>query len=101
MTIAYARVSHHSQMQGLKEQINQLQSFCTKKDWEFELIQDLGFGVNYHKSGLRRLIQRVCGGDVERVVMTNRARLLRFGADLVFALCEHFQTEIVIMNVNS
>ncbi|HEY9696985.1 MAG TPA: IS607 family transposase [Trichocoleus sp.] len=101
VTIAYARVSHHSQKKDLKEQINHLQSFCTNHGWDFELIQDLGSGVNYHKSGLRRLIQRICDGDVERLVMTNRDRLLRFGVDLVFALCENFQTEVVIMNINS
>lgn len=101
ITIAYARVSHHSQKQNLKEQINHLQSFCTDHGWDFELIQDLGSGVNYHKSGLRRLIQRICDGNVGRLVMTNRDRLLRFGVDLVFALCENFQTEVVIMNVNS
>ncbi len=101
ITLAYARVSHSSQKQELREQINQLQSFCTNREWDFELIQDLGSGVNYRKSGLRRLIQRICDGDVERLVMTNRDRLLRFGVDLVFALCENFQTEVVIMNVNS
>lgn len=101
ITIAYARVSHHSQKQELKNQINYLQSFCKNHGWNFELIQDLGSGVNYHKSGLRRLIQRICDGDVERLVMTNRDRLLRFGVDLVFALCENFQTEVVIMNINS
>lgn len=101
ITIAYARVSHSSQKKELKEQINQLQSLCMKYDWEFELIQDLGSGVNYRKSGLRKLIQRICDGDVERLLMTNRDRLLRFGVDLIFALCENFQTEVVIMNINS
>lgn len=101
ITLAYARVSHHSQKQDLKNQTSHLQSFCTSHGWNFELIQDLGSGVNYHKSGLRKLIQRICDGDVERLVMTNRDRLLRFGVDLVFALCENFQTEVVIMNVNS
>lgn len=33
--------------------------------------------------------------------MTNRDRLLRFGVDLIFALCENFQTQVVIMNINS
>jgi predicted site-specific integrase-resolvase len=101
VTLAYARVSHSSQKKEMKEQVNQLQSFCNDRKWDFELIQDLGSGVNYRKSGLRRLIQRICDGDVERLVMTNRDRLLRFGVDLVFALCENFQTEVVIMNVNS
>lgn len=101
VTLAYARVSHPAQKKELKEQVNQLQSFCTNYGWDFEIIQDLGSGVNYQKSGLRRLIQRICDGDVERLVMTNRDRLLRFGVDLVFALCENFQTEVIIMNINS
>ncbi|MBD2077279.1 IS607 family transposase [Phormidium sp. FACHB-592] len=101
MTLGYARVPHQIQKQNLKAQSNHLRSFCTKHDWDYELIQDLGSGVNDHKSGLRRLIQRLCDGNVERLVMTNRDRLLRFGVDLVFALCEHFQTEVVIRNINS
>lgn len=101
ITLAYARVTHPSQKKDLKDQIHHLQNFCTSHGWNFEIIQDLGSGVNYYKSGLRKLIQRICDGDVERLVMTNRDRLLRFGVDLVFALCENFQTEVVIMNVNS
>jgi putative resolvase len=100
-TIAYARVTHSSQKKELKEQIKLLESFCVEHGWKFEIIQDFGSGVNYRKSGLRKLIQRICDGDVERLVMKNRDSLLRFGIDLVFALCENFQTEVVIMNVNS
>ena len=33
-------------------------------------------------------------GEVERLVLTNKDRLLRFGAELVFALCEHFGCEV-------
>lgn len=101
VTIAYARVSHQKQKQALKQQINQLDTFCTEHGWAFELIQDVGSGVNYRNSGLRKLIQRICDGDVERLVMTNRDRLLRFGVDLVFALCENFQTQVIVMNINA
>jgi predicted site-specific integrase-resolvase len=101
LTIAYARVSHQNQKKELKKQINLLENYCLERNWEFEVIQDAGSGVNYRKSGLRKLIQRICDGDVGRLVMTERDRLLRFGADLVFALCENFQTEVVIMNISS
>ena len=101
ITIAYARVSHQKQKQDLKQQIGHLDTFCNEHGWNFELIQDVGSGVNYRNSGLRKLIQRICDGDVERLVMTNRDRLLRFGVDLVFALCENFQTQVIIMNINS
>ncbi len=37
-------------------------------------------------------------GDVGRLVLTHKYRLLRFGAELVFAMCEEFETEVVIVN---
>lgn len=35
---------------------------------------------------------------VERLVVTHKDRLLQFGAELIFSLCEQFGTEVVIMN---
>lgn len=101
VTLAYARVSHANQKKELKEQVRHLESCCARNGWDFELIQDLGSGVNYRKSGLRKLIQRICEGTVERLVMTDRDCLMRFGVDLVFALCENFQTQVLILNINS
>lgn len=37
-------------------------------------------------------------GDVGRLVLTHKDRLLRFGAELVFAMCEEFETKVVIIN---
>jgi putative resolvase len=62
------------------------------------VIQDLGSGLNYSKKGLRKLIQEICSGNIERLVITHKDRLLRFGAELIFSLCEHFGTEVVIIN---
>ena len=36
--------------------------------------------------------------EVERLVITHKDRLWRFGAELVFALCEEFQTAVVMVN---
>lgn len=101
ITLAYARVSHQNQKQELKNQVSILESFCIENNWQFEVIQDVGSGMNYRKSGLRQLLQRLCQGDVGRLVMTHRDRLLRLGVELIFSLCEHFATEIVIINASS
>ena len=61
-------------------------------------VQDLGSGLNYNKKGLRKLIKEICIGGVDRLVITHKDRLLRFGSELIFSLCEHFGTEIVIIN---
>src|SRR3989338_2371073 len=48
-TIAYARVSSHDQKEDLKRQIHQLEFFCSANGWSYELISDLGSGINYQK----------------------------------------------------
>ncbi len=98
LTIAYARVSSHDQKEDLVRQANVLESYCAKKGWTFEVIKDLGSGMNYKKKGLVRLIKLICTNQVERLVLSHKDRLLRFGSDLIFMLCENFGTEVVIIN---
>lgn len=98
LTVGYARVSSHDQKEDLKRQVVVLESYCAKHGWEFEIIQDLGSGMNYKKKGLIRLIKLITSLQVERLVLTHKARLLRFGSDLIFTLCENFGTEVIIIN---
>ena len=97
-TTAYARVSSHDQKNDLARQVVVLESYCASHGWKFEVLQDLGSGLNYSKKGLRRLIKEICSGSVQRLVITHKDRLLRFGAELIFSLCEQFGTEVVILN---
>jgi putative resolvase len=97
-TVCYARVSSHDQKEDLKRQVELLSSFCAIHGWSFEVIQDLGSGLNYSKKGLKKLIQSICLGNIERLVLTHKDRLLRFGAELIFALCEQFGVEVILIN---
>ncbi|GGA51909.1 IS607 family transposase [Okeania sp. KiyG1] len=98
LTVAYARVSSHEQKDELERQKIVLQAYCAKQGWSFEVISDLGSGLNYRKKGLIKLIKLICSEQVERLVLTHKDRLLRFGSDLIFTLCEIFATEVVIIN---
>lgn len=98
LTLGYARVSSYDQKEDLKRQSAVLSEFCARQGWTHEIIEDLGSGMNYHKKGLRELLRRICNGEVGRLVVTHKDRLLRFGAELVFSVCEHFGTEVVIIN---
>ncbi len=84
-TIAYARVSTTGQRDGLTRQVALLESFCAAQGWAYEILTDVGSGLNYQKRGLRQLINRICSGEVGR---------------LVFSLCEHFGVEVVIINAS-
>ena len=99
-TIAYARVSSSDQKEDLTRQQQVLELFCAKNGWTYELVSDLGSGMNYHKKGLVRLLNELVAGDVERLVITHKDRLLRFGAELVFAIFEIKNVEVVIINKN-
>lgn len=97
-TIAYARVFSHDQKPDLERQKQVLELYCARQGWTFEVIADLGSGMNYRKKGLKRLLDDIIEGKVSRLVITHKDRLLRFGAELVFAICEAKQVEVVILN---
>jgi putative resolvase len=99
-TIAYARVSTNGQKDDLVRQVALLESFCAANGWTYEVITDVGSGLDYHKRGLRILINKTCSGEIGRLVISHKDRLLRFGSELVFSLCEHFGTEVVIVNAS-
>lgn len=98
ITINYARVSSHDQKQDLIRQVQVLENYSSSNGWNYETISDLGSGLNYKKKGLKQLLSRIMKGDVCRLVLTHKDRLLRFGSELVFAICEEFNTTVVIIN---
>ena len=98
VTIAYARVSSQDQKEELKRQAQVLELYCTEHGYKYELITDLGSGMNYYKKGLTTLISRILDDGVKRLVLTHKDRLLRFGAELIFSICEAKGVEVVIIN---
>ena len=97
-TIAYARVSSHDQKDDLIRQVQILELYCSKQGFDYEIIQDLGSGMNYYKKGLTKLLNLILDGNVKRLVLTHKDRLLRFGAELVFSICEAKGVEVIIIN---
>ena len=97
-TLAYARVSSSDQKKDLERQHAVLEAFCDKNGWQTEIIRDLGSGMNYNKQGLGRLLELMVHGQMSRLVITHKDRLLRFGAEIVFRICELKGIEVVIIN---
>ena len=97
-TIAYARVSSHDQKDDLERQKQVLELYCAKQGWSFEIVSDLGSGMNYNKKGLQKLLNGILDDSVGRLVITHKDRLLRFGAELIFSICDAKNVEVVIIN---
>lgn len=97
-TVCYCRVSSHDQKSDLDRQQAMLEAYCAAKGWKSETIRDLGSGMNYRKKGLNKLLELILRKQMRRLVLTHKDRLLRFGAELIFALCEIQDIEIVIIH---
>jgi predicted site-specific integrase-resolvase len=97
-TVAYARVSSHDQRSDLERQEQVLALYCAAQGWIYEVITDLGSGMNYQNKGLKRLLDAILANQVGRLVLVHKDRLLRFGAELVFAICQAREVEVVIIN---
>ena len=91
-------MSSHDQKEDLQRQVQLLEMYCASQGWSFEVIKDLGSGMNYHKKGLQELLERILNNQIGRLVLTHKDRLLRFGAELIFALCAAKEIEVVVIN---
>jgi predicted site-specific integrase-resolvase len=97
-TVCYARVSTNEQKADLDRQHSMLEAYCAAKGWNSKVIRDMGSGMNYSKKGLQELLELILKRQMKRLVLTHKDRLLRFGSELVFSLCELQGIEIVIIH---
>ena len=81
--IGYCRVSSRKQKDDLERQVESLRTYLYAQGNPFEIITDIGSGINYTKKGLQELIRRIEANQVEKVVVLYKDRLLRFGFELL------------------
>lgn len=98
-TVVYGRVSTRDKKDDLQRQIAVLEVYCESQGWDrVYTLSDIGSGMNYKKKGLLKVIDLLQRNEVERLVITDKDRLLRFGSELIFALCENNGTQVIILN---
>jgi predicted site-specific integrase-resolvase len=96
--IGYARVSSHDQKEDLKRQSEFLREKLKEKGSNYEIIEDLGSGLNFKKKGLKKLIRMIITSQIDKIYITHKDRLLRFGTELIISISKEFGTEVVIIN---
>ena len=96
--IGYCRVSSHKQKDDLERQIENVKTYMYAKGYQFEIITDIGSGINYNKKGLNQIIDMVTNSEVEKIVVLYKDRLIRFGYELIENLCDKFGTVIEIID---
>lgn len=96
--ILYARVSTKNQKDDLDRQVDNLKQYAYSKGYSFEIITDIGSGINYKKEGLLKMINLVECGEVDRIIVLYKDRLIRFGFDLIEYICKLNDTKIEIVD---
>jgi len=98
-TIVYARVSGVAQKPDLLNQVEALKAYSQAHTILVdEWIQDIGSGLNYKRKGFNRLMEMVELGQVRRIIIAHRDRLVRFGYGYFEAFCQRHNCEIVVIN---
>ena len=95
--IGYARVSSKKQSDDLDKQVNNLKLYLDNKYQTYEIITDIGSGINYTKKGLQLLIEKINKKEVDIIVVLYKDRLLRFGFELIeyFARINNVKIEVL------
>ena len=98
ITIGYCRVSSLKQKDDLERQIECVRTYLIAKGQPFEIISDIGSGINYKKKGLQELIKRISQNQIGKVVVLYKDRLLQFGFELVEYMASLYNCEIEIID---
>jgi excisionase family DNA binding protein len=91
--ICYVRESTN----GQKEDLIRQKKYMRSKYPKYEIIEDIGSGINFNRKGLRRIIKMAIEGKIKRVVVAYKDRLTRFGFEFIEDLIkEYSRGEIII-----
>lgn len=96
--IGYCKVSSNKLKDDLERQMESVRTSMMAKGYQFEVITDIGSGINYNKKGLNQLIDMITNSEVEKIVILNKDRLLSFGYEIIEYLCEKYGTAIEIID---
>ena len=95
--IGYARVSSKKQSDDLERQVNNIKEYLSNNYETFDIITDIGSGIDYNKPGLLKLIEKINKKEVDLIVVLYKDRLVRFGFELIeyFAALNNVKIEIL------
>jgi predicted site-specific integrase-resolvase len=99
LTIVYTRVSGVAQKPDLANQVHALEAYCKQHSITVDAwMSDHGSGLNYKRKQFNRLLEMIELGQVRRLIIAHRDRLVRFGYEYFEAFCQRHHTELVVIN---
>lgn len=98
INIGYCRVSTSKQKDDLLIQVENLELYLKSLKQPYEIIKDVGSGINYSKKGLIDLLDRIGKNKVDTVYVLYKDRLVRFGYELIEKIADLHETKIVVLD---
>lgn len=91
--VCYCRVSTYGQSDDLERQVNYMKT----KYPDYEVITDIGSGINFERVGLKKIIDYAIEGKLEVLAIGYKDRLCRIGYHLIeYLLKKYSNTDIII-----
>ena len=92
-SVIYVRVSSTKQRDDLERQ----KAYMLEQFPAFEVVSDIGSGLNFKRKGLLSLLERAKGGNIKQVVVASKDRLCRFGYEFLEWFFDSCDTEFVVL----
>jgi putative resolvase len=101
-TVVYCRVSSASQKNDLAAQVLAMQTYCLGAAIPVDQwIEEVGGGMNFKRRHFLSLIDRIQRGQIQKLLIAHKDRLMRFGFELFNHIAIENGCEIVVVNQNS
>jgi predicted site-specific integrase-resolvase len=101
-TIVYCRVSSAGQKNDLAAQVNAMETYCLGAGNAVdEWVKEIGGGMNFKRKRFLDIMDRMQRGEIEKLLVAHKDRLVRFGFDLIAHIATANGCEIVVVNQSS
>lgn len=97
--VIYARVSNSKQFNDLQNQIELIKNYCMSNGIQINKIyKDIASGMNENRKDFNLLIDDVINGKINKIFISFKDRLTRFGFDYLKNMFAKFGTQIIILD---
>ena len=95
ISICYCRVSSQKQKNDLKRQVEEMVKIYPN----YEMITDIGSGLNFNRKGLQKTIKMAINGEIKELIIAYKDRLAKIGYELIEMIIKQYSNgEIIIIN---
>lgn len=98
LVLAYGRVSGHKQKRDLDNQVRCIENYASRHNLHLQKVySDIASGINDLRPNFSRLLREIPLKRPNKVLITYRDRLSRFGVNVIQLFCKCFDCELIFI----